>query len=226
MRYGSIPVFGATWFTGAWFGRIVQWNGLVYAKSLLGLAKYDKTLDWHKIARGITISGIQQQRPIHHSTYRFKDNIPDCGHAGMYPDAYSAVDGTDAYHWCLSGDRITENVYQIIGSDPAVKYTIVRSEDGSRRAHISSVAYIEEADLSDGRLRFAATFHHHPYSKAHHIVVANLSEPASVTGNGKALARESDLDGASEGYQWIHEMQAFVIKIMQDDKSLLLDCQF
>jgi len=226
MRYGSIPVFGATWFTGAWFGRIVQWNGLVYAKSLLKLAEYDKTLDWEKIARGITISGVQQQRPIDHSTYKFKDNIPDCGHAGMYPDAYSAVDGTDAYHWCLSGDRVTENVYEIVGLDPAVKRTIIWSEDGAQRAYITSVAYIEDAVLTGDGLRFAATFHKHPYDKAHHIVVANAADPESIMKNGRSLDREDDLDSASEGYQWMPQIQTIVIKAMQDDKPAILDCRF
>ncbi|MFC1717544.1 hypothetical protein ACFL6S_28040 [Candidatus Poribacteria bacterium] len=222
MRYGSIPVFGATWFTGAWFGRIVQWNGLVYANSLLDLAEHDKSQDWGKIAEGITISGIQQQRPIDHSTYKFRDNIPDCGHAGMYPDAYSAVTGTDAYHWCLSGGRIAENVYKITGLDPAEKHTIVWSKNGKRQMNISSVAYIEDAALSDDALRFTATFHAHPYSKAHHIVVANLAEPVSVTKNGEALNQANDLDAASEGYQWIPQMKAVVIKIVQDSSDVTL----
>jgi hypothetical protein len=222
MRYGSIPVFGATWFTGAWFGRIVQWNGLVYANSLLGLAEHDRTLDWRKIAEGITISGIQQQRPIDHSTYKFRDNIPDCGHAGMYPDAYSAVNGTDAYHWCLSGGRIAENVYKLADMDPAIKHTIVWSEDEKRRAHVSSVAYIENAVLSGDGLRFTATFHDHPYNKAHYMVVANIAKPASVTKDGRALSQRSDLDAAPEGYQWMPRRRAVVVKVIQDSPGVLL----
>ena len=191
----------------------------------MGLAKYDKTLDWRKIAVGITISGIQQQRPIDHSTYKFKDYIPDCGHAGMYPDAYSAVKGTDAYHWCLSGDRITQNVYDLIGSDPDVKYNIVWSEDEKRRVHISSAAYIENAVLTDGHLKFGLTFHDHPYNKTHHIVVANFVDPVSVTKNGKTLNRENNLDDASEGYRWMPQLNAVMIKIIQDSKDVLLELQ-
>ncbi|HPP52150.1 MAG TPA: hypothetical protein PK777_04295, partial [Thermoguttaceae bacterium] len=40
----SIPVFGATWHRGSWFGRPVQWNGLRYAAALLKLAPHDQTL--------------------------------------------------------------------------------------------------------------------------------------------------------------------------------------
>ncbi len=226
MRYGSIPVFGATWFTGGWFGRIVQWNGLVYAISLLKLAEYDMTMDWNTIAEGITISGIQQQRPIDYSTYRFKDNIPDCGHAGMYPDAYSAVTGTDAYHWCLSGGRIAENVYKIMGSDPAVKHTIIWSQGEKHRAHVSSAAYIEDAMLTDDRLRFTVTFGDHPYKEAHYIVVANIAEPSSIRKNQVSLDRVDDLDSASEGCQWMPQIRAIVVKIRQNDDSEILEFEF
>ena len=225
MLYGSIPVFGATWFTGGWFGRIVQWNGLVYANSLLGLAKYDASQNWRRIAEGITISAIQQQRPIDHASYKFRDNIPDCGHAGMYPDAYSAVTGTDAYHWCLSGGRIAENVYKLMGIDPSIKHTIVWSEDEKRRAHISSVAYIEDAVLSDDGLEFAASFHKHPYAKAHYIVAANIAKPASISKDGKALNPAENLDAVSEGYQWMPQRRAVVIKIVQDSANVLLKAQ-
>ena len=225
MRYGSIPVFGETWFASEWFGNIVQWNGLVYANSLLGLAEHDTSRDWRRIAEGITISAIQQQRPIDHSTYKFRDNIPDCGHAGMYPDAYSAVTGTDTYHWCLSGDRITENAYKLMGIDPAIKHTIVWSEDEKNRAHISSVAYIQDAVLSYDGLKFTATFHEHPYAEAHYIVAANVAKPVSVSKNGEALNRVNDLDAAPEGYQWMPKKRVIIAKVVQDSSSVLLEIQ-
>ena len=40
----SIPVFGATWYRGSWFGRPVQWNGLRYAIALLRLSEHDDSL--------------------------------------------------------------------------------------------------------------------------------------------------------------------------------------
>ena len=39
MRYASIPVFGATWYQGSWFGTPVQWNGLRYGYAVLKLAE-------------------------------------------------------------------------------------------------------------------------------------------------------------------------------------------
>lgn len=57
MKYATIAVFGATgWVSPNWMGRPVQWCGLDYAHALIMLDKYDKTLDWRKIAEGIVAS--------------------------------------------------------------------------------------------------------------------------------------------------------------------------
>jgi len=75
MRYATVPVYGATnWKAPCWIGRPVQWCGLVYAYALTLLAPYDDTLDWRRLARGILISGEQQQ-------------YPDGQYAGLLPDS-------------------------------------------------------------------------------------------------------------------------------------------
>jgi hypothetical protein len=61
--YSTIAVFGATTWIGSWFGRPVQWNGLVYSDALRRLADHDTSGPWKKIADGITISGMQQVWP-------------------------------------------------------------------------------------------------------------------------------------------------------------------
>ncbi len=64
MMYATTPVYGATHCRAPnWIGLPVQWCGTVYAYALLLLADYDQTLDWRKVADGITISGEQQQYP-------------------------------------------------------------------------------------------------------------------------------------------------------------------
>ncbi len=64
MRYATIPVYGATnWKAPNWIGQPVQWCGTVYADAILSLAPFDDTLNWEKLARGITISGERQQYP-------------------------------------------------------------------------------------------------------------------------------------------------------------------
>ncbi|UCH36562.1 MAG: hypothetical protein JSV65_09470 [Armatimonadota bacterium] len=104
MRYGSIPVFGATWYVGSWFGRLVQWNGLAYASSLQRLAEYDKTYDWRHIAEGVTRSGIIQQRLE-----------PD--YLGLYPDSVGMIDGSVSWGLMLGPQGILNNVFPLIGRD-------------------------------------------------------------------------------------------------------------
>jgi len=61
--YATIPVFGATQWVGPWFGRPVQWCGLVYAEALHQLAQQDSAGPWRQIANGIAASGTQQSWP-------------------------------------------------------------------------------------------------------------------------------------------------------------------
>lgn len=64
MIYATTPVYGATHYRAPnWIGLPVQWCGTVYAYALLLLAEHDQTLDWRKVAEGITISGEQMQYP-------------------------------------------------------------------------------------------------------------------------------------------------------------------
>jgi len=63
--YATIAVLGATnWQAPSWFGRPVQWCGLVYASALHLLNQYDKDGPWATIARGITATGLQMTWPV------------------------------------------------------------------------------------------------------------------------------------------------------------------
>jgi hypothetical protein len=76
MVYSTPPVFGATDWRHPWFGLPVQWVGLVYAYALTMLAPHDAWLDWNHLARGILLSGEQQQ-------------YPDGPHVGLLPDSFA-----------------------------------------------------------------------------------------------------------------------------------------
>ena len=63
-EYAIIAVLGATnWQAPIWFGRPVQWCGLVYAASLYELSEYDSDGPWRQIAKGITLAGLQMTWP-------------------------------------------------------------------------------------------------------------------------------------------------------------------
>jgi len=54
MLYATVPMFGASERENpVWFGTSQPWCGCVYAYSIALLGKYDKSIDWRKIARGI-----------------------------------------------------------------------------------------------------------------------------------------------------------------------------
>jgi len=62
--YSTIAVLGATnWKAPLWLGRPVQWCGLVYCSALHLLSEFDPDGPWEKIARGITVTGLQMSWP-------------------------------------------------------------------------------------------------------------------------------------------------------------------
>jgi hypothetical protein len=62
--YATIAVLGATnWRAPVWFGRPVQWCGLVYGSALHLLSRYDPDGPWRTIANGITATGLQMTWP-------------------------------------------------------------------------------------------------------------------------------------------------------------------
>jgi hypothetical protein len=62
--YATIAVLGATnWQAPSWFGRPVQWCGLVYGSALHLLSQYDKEGPWETLAKGITATGLQMTWP-------------------------------------------------------------------------------------------------------------------------------------------------------------------
>ncbi len=80
--YATIAVLGATnWQAPVWFGKPVQWCGLVYCSALHDLADYDPDAPWEKIAKGITLSGLQM-------TW----DTTDADRQGLLPDFYFLVE--------------------------------------------------------------------------------------------------------------------------------------
>ena len=146
MRFGSIPVFGTTFYTHPWFGVPVQWNGLVYAYSLQHLARHaseSQSQFWSKVAEGITISAMYQQ-------------WTEGELKGTYPDGF--------YGYCTEGrgphinpEDIMVNFYTLRGLDPDISTGVVRVRDS--RVHVSSGARIDGLDYDDSdRLTFTLRY--------------------------------------------------------------------
>jgi hypothetical protein len=76
--YSTIAVLGATnWEAPVWFGRPVQWCGMVYADALYRLAPHHPDGPWTALADGITGAALQH-------TWR----ADDTGRAGLLPDFF------------------------------------------------------------------------------------------------------------------------------------------
>jgi hypothetical protein len=76
--YATIAVLGATnWQAPVWIGLPVQWCGLDYCSALHLLSGCDPEGPWERIAKGITVAGLQMSWPL-----------TDRGRQGLLPDSF------------------------------------------------------------------------------------------------------------------------------------------
>ena len=118
--YATIGVIGATnWTSPNWIGQPVQWCGLVYRSALEELARVDKKQSdtWQKIARGITITGLQMTWP--------KDDPENRG--GLLPD-YLLLKEQKRDGPAINPGTIQANLAEVYGRTPM--YTVTRLSNG------------------------------------------------------------------------------------------------
>jgi hypothetical protein len=177
MRFGSIPVFGATNYTFPWFGRPVMWNGLDYAFGLQALAGelraagLPELTDWRAVAEGITGVTTQMQSL-------------DQAYLGMYPDAWDVMAGSEAYTWWLAPTYLAHNLLLLRGA-PGARVTTRAVDLDGRTARVSAAADIlsieSQPDALTARLRYYA-------GESSAVLVSGLAAPpASVRVNGRLL---------------------------------------
>ena len=194
MRYNTIPIFGATYFTHSWFGKPVVWCGLVYAYALQELAQFDDSFEWRTIADGVTTSAMWQQ---------YDDDRPS---RGCYPDGFD-IRQNKRYPADISPEDIMVNMFALRGLDPGIK--TVRAQLRGRTVYISSGARIEK--VSDGdSVTFRARFF--PGEAAYTLVspVAGVSE---VRAGESALPQVDDPTSAEPGWRFYPDKDRLVIKL-------------
>lgn len=196
LRYASIPVYGATWFQGSWFGRPVQWNGMRYAYALMQLAPHDDSLDWARIARGITISCMYQQ-----STE--DDDL------ALWPDGISAIDGR-IIPWMFSPRAILKNVYGEMGLQPTPVTATARV--GLDDIHITATGSITDAAFDVGTVSFRVTY---TPPQTGYVVLSNVTRPERVRVNG-VTAPEVALPSEAEAPCWRHIDYAGLLELRLD----------
>lgn len=180
----SIPVFGATWHEGSWFGRPVQWNGLRYAAALLKLASWDQSQPWRKLAAMITHSAIHQQ-------------AAEGDDVALWPDNISAID-CKRCPWVFAPRQILGCVLGLMGRDeePA---TVILGQ-GQRRLHVTAAARVSDASWDGSTLAFSVAY---PPKEEGVVLVANVSRPEAVVIDGKPAPERSEVEqGAELGWRY------------------------
>ena len=214
MRYGTIPVFGVTWFDiQPWFGVCVQWCGLDYAYSIARLSDFDKTLPWMKIARGILNCGVQQQE------YITKEYPSD---TGMYPDAYSPVKGKEEYHWDLNPRQVSRLALRVAGIDAFPSTYTLTSGDGTRMA-LTLPAQGAKLEYRDGVLRAIAPG---TPGASVYAILSGIRSPVSVTANRVRIEQTSDVEKSEQGWQFCPDIGVAIVKYRaQPRNTLIFDLQ-
>ncbi len=198
MRYGSIPVFGATMYTGSWFGRIVQWNGLDAAYSLLRLAPYDDTHDWERIGRGILVSGMYQQEEA--EEWR-----------GTYRDFFDTRTGARGGP-LINPSLFMAPIFTTLGHDPTPRALALPFQGG--RVLVSSGAAINPAPFGGLSERLAVELAYLD-GEVTYTTFAGVGRPAEVLWNDQPIEETADLAAHDAG--WRHLPSGLlVVKITHD----------
>jgi hypothetical protein len=200
---GSIPVFGATWYQGSWFGRPVQWNGLRYANALLKLVEYDQSYPWRRIAEAIIRSAIHQQDL-------------DGENAALWPDNISAIDSEEC-PWVFGPRQIIRNVLKLTerDEDPA---TVILGE-GKERLHVSAAAEISGATWAGDKLRFRVAY---PRGEQGVVLVSNVARPKAVLLDGAPLSeREQVEQGPEPGWRYDPGNAYLSVRVNREGESTI-----
>lgn len=196
MRYGSIPVFGASLYMVSWFGNIVQWNGLRYAYALLKLCEADKSASplWRKVALGITRCAMYQQSTS-------GKNL------ALWPDSYHTITDVRAA-WDFPPRQMLKNVYHFLGHEEEPR--TVRLSSGVRIT--SRAAKMQVRETADA-LRIVL---HHPTGEVGSVLVSGVTRPASVTLNGQALPEAQRTFTREHSWRYSPQHHALIIRVNTD----------
>ncbi len=197
MLYGSIPVFGATFYVGSWFGRIVQWNGLDVAYALLRLAPYDNTLDWETIGRGLLVSGFYQQET-------------DPEWIGTYRDYFVTMNGS------RGGPLINPGLYMpplylLLGDDPMAETISIYHGQQTMRVSSAATLVAVDNDNTDGSFSFTTAY---LPNESTATLVAGINRPESIYLNGMVLPEVVNLAEVESGWRYRPGSALLSIKLM------------
>ena len=203
MRFNTIPIFGATFYTHSWLGRPVIWCGLVYAYALQELATLDGEFDWKQIAKGITRSAMWQQYELDHKS------------KGCYPDSYD-LRANRRNPADINPEDIMVNAFALRGLDPGIK--TVRFAMNNDVITVSSGARIEPIAGEEG-LAMALSFFQ---GETVHTLLSPMRRVNRVLIGKRELPRVENTDKVPEGYQVFEDLGWLIVKNRFDQARIEL----
>lgn len=210
MRYGSVPVFGATFYTGSWFGKAVQWNGLVYSHALFLLANHDSSYDWRTIAEGVATSGIHQQVVTPGSLM------------GTYPDGWNMV-GNNPQPVYINPEDILKNVYFMLDKSPELTTLQLGSAQASQTGTVLITGLVDDMTVqSFVPGQYISLNIKNKVGETTRLLVAGWTQPVggNVWEGETTLPKVTNIDTTSEGWQtksphllirFVHELETETI---------------
>ncbi|MFQ6096190.1 MAG: carbohydrate binding domain-containing protein, partial [Armatimonadota bacterium] len=196
MPYASISVMGTTFYTHEWFGRPVQWVGLVYAEALTRLARHDRNEWWPRLAEGILVAAMQMQQIPAQRRQRW----------GFYPDAWDVVRGDEAYVWDLSPQRVASLLAEVANDASQPTTGVLRA--GESTIHVTASGTISDLVWRDKRLTFSLWCR---LGVPHQCVVVGVSRPMEVRVAGEAARPTSEAYAPPGGWRYDEAACALVI---------------
>lgn len=205
MPYATLPVIGTSGWTNPWYGRPVQWCGIVYISPLQRFAEYDKSEDWSALSRGLLIASMQQQVDLDHRVYPDTAKTPPDQLywyypkegldrlVGMYPDNYRLfTDRNFCWDYLISPNShapLADPLLHHLGIQPEARSHVLRTPAG--RVHVTAPVPIIEASLAAEGLTLSLE---NPKGWPVRVLAACVSQPRAVEVDGKEVPR-GDLDG-------------------------------
>ena len=206
MKYATIPVFGATHYVLPWFGRPVQWNGLVYAYHVADLASLDPSFPWDRIARGIVISAMRQERTEEPAK-------------GGFPDVWELIPNRPILNVDINPETIAKPAFYVFeGKSPDIKTHVVQAGEGELR--INAVADVASVEWSPVRLAFSAEY---APGATTYVLITGVDRPAEVRVDGTPVEETAALRLMQAESGWTYRRSIagseLVIKILHAGRS-------
>lgn len=195
MAGATIPVFGATFYTGSWFGVPVQWCGLAYANTLLRLAKFDESLPWRHFAEMIVISGINQQ------STREADY-------GCYTDNWNMITDAECTGCMLSPSGLLQPMLALGNLPVSPQPQIIRV--GGKPVSLTSGPRVNVARLQGKVLDLKMSYF--PGETAYTVMMP-VAEPVQVELDGAELARRPGAIDTEQGWSYQPDLGCLTLKL-------------